>query len=89
MDEEQAVWLDGNALAGMLYDLFGTEMTTVQRSCPACGTRSAIGAHRAYHGAGEVLRCPSCSALAMRIAVLPLRRVVHVTGAFTLDLPRR
>jgi predicted RNA-binding Zn-ribbon protein involved in translation (DUF1610 family) len=82
------LWLDGNALAGMLGEAFGVEMTRARRACPSCGVRSAIGAHRAYRGAGAVLRCPACGAAAMRIGTLADRYVVCVTGAWTLELPR-
>jgi predicted RNA-binding Zn-ribbon protein involved in translation (DUF1610 family) len=87
MDAE-ALWLDGNALAGILGEAFGTEMTSVRRGCPTCGVRSAIGAHRAYRGAGAVLRCPACGDLALRVATLADRYVVRMSGTWTLELPR-
>jgi uncharacterized Zn finger protein len=82
-----ALWLDGNALAGLLDEVFGAEMTTAMRRCQSCGTQSAIGAHRAYAGAGAVLRCPACGDLAMTIASLRDRRVVHLAGEWMLELP--
>ena len=85
---EQARWLDGNALAGLLGEVFGAEMTTMLRGCQSCGTHAAIGAHRVYHGAGPVLRCPACGDVALRIATLPDRHVVRLAGSWTLDLPR-
>jgi Family of unknown function (DUF6510) len=84
-----AVWLDGNALAGHLMEVFGTEMTTVQHVCQSCGARNAVGAHRAYPGAGAVLRCPACNDLALRITTLPDRYVVQLSGTWNMDhLPR-
>jgi hypothetical protein len=85
---DDALWLDGNGIAGLLAEVFGTETTTAQRSCQSCGTRSAIGAHRAYRGAGAVLRCPACGDVALRIAVLEDRHVVALSGTWTLQLPR-
>jgi hypothetical protein len=85
---DRAVWLDGNAIAGLLAEVFGTDMTTARRHCPSCGARNALGAHRAYQGAGIVLRCPGCGELAMRIATLPDRHVAHLTGSWSLELPR-
>jgi Family of unknown function (DUF6510) len=82
------LWLDGNALAGLLREVFGAEMTTAPHRCRSCGTRSAVGAHRAYFGAGVVLRCPVCSDVAMRIATLPDRHVVQLTGSWTIEHPR-
>jgi Family of unknown function (DUF6510) len=82
------LWLDGNDLAGLLAEVFGAELTAALRDCPSCGARHAIGAHRAYAGAGVVLRCPSCSGLALRIATLPDRHVVSFTGTWQLEVPR-
>ena len=83
---DDARWLDGNALAGLLLEVFGREMTAVPRRCPSCGTRSAVGAHRAYRGAGPVLRCPACGEPGLRIAVLADRHVVHLTGTWELEI---
>ena len=58
---EQALWLDGNALAGLLEELFATKLTDAPRSCGSCGAVRAVGAHRLYRGPGLVLRCPVCS----------------------------
>jgi Zn finger protein HypA/HybF involved in hydrogenase expression len=80
-----AAWLDGNALAGLLEEVFATEMTRAQRRCQSCGTRSALGAHRAYHGAGAVLRCPACGDMAMRIASLPDGYIVTIKGELTIE----
>jgi hypothetical protein len=79
-----ALWLDGNALAALLEELFGAEMTAAEWTCGTCGGRSAVGAHRLYRGAGLVLRCPSCAALALCVAELPDRRVVRLDGTWTV-----
>jgi hypothetical protein len=55
---------DGNALGGLLREIFTAELTAAERTCDSCRTRSAIGAHRHYAGAGHVLRCPACGDLA-------------------------
>jgi uncharacterized protein DUF6510 len=81
-------WLDGNGVAGLLREVFGAEMSTALRGCASCGDTNALGAHRAYVSAGVVLRCPSCSDLAVRIATLPDRHVVSLTGTWKLEVPR-
>lgn len=81
-----ALWLDGNAIAGILSEAFATEMTAVPRRCQSCNTVSAVGAHRVYYGAGVVLRCPACGDLAMRIATLPDRHIVRLQGDWTIEL---
>jgi hypothetical protein len=83
-----ALWLDGNGIAGLLYEAFGREMTTVERVCQSCRARNAVGAHRAYRGAGTVLRCPSCGDVALQIVALPDRHVVELAGSWTLAIAR-
>ena len=57
MDE---LMLDGNAVAGLLQELFVVEMTTALATCGACGATEAVGATRVFRGAGVVMRCPHC-----------------------------
>jgi predicted RNA-binding Zn-ribbon protein involved in translation (DUF1610 family) len=83
------LWVDGNALAGLLQEVFGADMTLAMRRCQSCGTRSMLGAHLAYRGAGAVLRCPACGDMALRIATLNDRHVVHMAGELTLEVPSR
>jgi hypothetical protein len=85
---EQALWLDGNALAGLLQELFGTELTDAPHGCASCGAIRAIGAHRLYRGAGLVLRCPVCSAVALVVATAPNRHVVHLAGTWRMEMSR-
>jgi hypothetical protein len=84
----QPVHLDGNALAGLLSEAFGTDMTAAMRDCSHCGDHSALGSHRAYVGAGVVLRCPGCDQVSVRITSLPDRHVVEFRGAWRLAVPR-
>jgi len=84
----EASWLDGNGVAGLLAEVFGADVTAVVRACGSCGTAAPVGAHRAYRGAGVVLRCPGCEDVAIRIAQLPDRTVLEVRGAWTVELPR-
>jgi len=86
-DDDAGLWLDGNAAAGLLAEVFAMEMTAVQRACGSCGARAPVGAHRMYRGAGAVLRCPECGDLALRIAILGDRHVVHMRGSWTLEVP--
>jgi Family of unknown function (DUF6510) len=83
---DTALWLDGNSIAGLLGEAFSAEMTTVPRKCQSCATISPVGAHRAYRGAGIVLRCPVCGDFALSIVTLPDRHIVHLRGQWTLEL---
>jgi hypothetical protein len=75
---------DGNAIAGLLQEVFVAEVTAAGRVCQSCGLDSQIGAHRLYRGAGLVLRCPGCGDLAACIAVLPDRNVISLHGTWSL-----
>lgn len=55
-----ALMLDGNAIGGLLQDVFATEMTTAIGTCNACGAAEPVGAIHVFRGAGFVLRCPHC-----------------------------
>jgi Zn finger protein HypA/HybF involved in hydrogenase expression len=57
MDE---LMLDGNAVAGLLQELFAVEMTTAIATCGTCGATEAVGAIHVFRGAGMVMRCPHC-----------------------------
>lgn len=71
--------LDGNALGGMLGELFGFEVTVTWGTCAGCGADNQLGAAVLYaHGMGAVLRCPVCDN--------PLIRIGHAAGRRWLDL---
>ena len=74
---------DGNAIAGLLSEVFVAEFTTMERTCQSCGDRNPAGAHRSYRGAGVVLRCPNCDDVALRIAELPDGLVFQLRGAWS------
>ena len=73
---------DGNDVAGLLDEVLGADMTSARRRCRACGADSALAAHRAYHGAAIVLRCPSCEDVALRIGRLGEQVVFEWRGSF-------
>lgn len=66
--------LDGNAVAGDLYEYYGEEMTPVSGTCRHCRARSVVAELRVYlHAPGVVVRCPSCGS--------PVMVVLTVEGA--------
>jgi ribosomal protein S27AE len=53
--------LDGNAIAGTLFEYFGVEMTAVRGTCAHCGASALVAELVVYVRApGAVARCPSC-----------------------------
>jgi uncharacterized protein DUF6510 len=74
---------DGNGVAGLLGEILAVEPTALQRRCQSCGAENALAAHRAYHGAGVVLRCPACADVALRVGVRDDALVFEWRGTFT------
>jgi hypothetical protein len=53
--------LDGNAIGGVLLDVFGTEMTTAMTVCLNCGAGLQLAEQPVYTRApGIVVRCRTC-----------------------------
>jgi hypothetical protein len=82
-----AQWLDGNAIAGLLEELFGGDLTDAPHRCQSCGEARPVGAHRLYRGAGLVLRCLRCGAVALVVATLRDRHIVQFTGTWRIEIP--
>jgi len=60
--------LDGNAIGGLLREIFAVEMTSASSTCGGCGAVHAIGRLDVYANApGVVARCPACGQVLMRI----------------------
>ena len=59
--KEADLMVDGNALAGVLGEVFVHEMTSARVACDGCGEVEPLGAEHAYTQApGIVLRCRHC-----------------------------
>jgi hypothetical protein len=64
--------LDGNALGGVLADVFGRDVTGGEAGCRACGAHNPVGALMAYNRApGSVLSCPGCGAVLLVVVQRP------------------
>jgi hypothetical protein len=83
--------LDGNALGGLLDDVFAFEITTARCTCEGCGAVRVVGALRVYADApGVVVSCPGCDGVVFRFVRddnnrvwLDMRgiRVLHIHSA--------
>jgi hypothetical protein len=78
--------LDGNAVAGLLQEVFAVEMTTALASCGHCGAASAVGALHVYPGAGTVLRCAHCEKALVTIVRADKRVSIGFLGIGTLQV---
>jgi hypothetical protein len=58
--------VDGNAIGGLLIEVFGTEMTHVIGTCASCGTTGPVAGFVVYLGGpGTVARCRTCGSQLM------------------------
>jgi hypothetical protein len=80
--------LDGNAIAGALFDVFGVEMTTATGVCAGCGATAQIGELAVYVRApGTVVRCRACERVLM--VLVTIRGVTCVDQRGLAALERR
>ena len=78
--------LDGNAIAGLLQELFAVEMTTAIGTCSGCSTAGPVGTAHLYRGAGIVLRCPHCDNVLAKIVKNDSRVWIDLPGIRTLEV---
>lgn len=78
---------DGNALAGLLAEVLAVDPTDVTRRCHSCGAEHPLAEHRAYQGAGVVLRCPTCRDAGVRIGVAEAELTLEWRGTFRVARP--
>jgi hypothetical protein len=79
--------LDGNALAGRLVEVFGSEMTTATGTCATCGASGPVAELVVYLRApGAVARCRSCSSVLMVLVEAHEVTCVDLRGLAALDI---
>jgi hypothetical protein len=77
--------VDGNAAAGILSEVFVSDLTTARAKCAGCGaTRTVAVLHVYAHGMGTVIRCPGCDGVVLRIARTPTHVWLDATGAASI-----
>jgi hypothetical protein len=81
--------LDGNAIGGVMLEVFGVEMTAVPGTCANCGAREQLASTDVYVDApGIVVRCRHCEAVLVRIVQARNRTWLDVSGLASIELPR-
>ena len=72
--------VDGNAMAGVLHDLFARDLTEMGYKCTGCGHTGVVAELAVYRsGPGTVARCRDCDTI---VLMLSERR-----GMYCIDLP--
>jgi hypothetical protein len=84
MDEDR---LDGNAVAGELGSIFGVDLISAVGECASCGATGRLASLHAYVRApGIVLRCPSCTAVQLRVVRSETRSWVDLRGLRCIEI---
>jgi phage FluMu protein Com len=77
--------LDGNAIGGLLLEVFGAEMTAAIGTCAFCGRVGPVAETVVYLRApGTVVRCRTCGNVLMVFAEVHGRRCVDLQGLAAL-----
>jgi hypothetical protein len=78
--------LDGNAIGGLLIEVFGAEMTAAWGTCRTCGARGQVAGLAVYlRGPGTVVRCPVCDSVLMVFVRRHGTTCVDLQGLAALD----
>lgn len=80
--------LDGNALAGVLHDLFGRDMTTMGYTCTSCGRMGVMAELVVYmSGPGAVARCRNCDTILLMLTERHGMYCVDISGMTETSAP--
>ena len=80
--------LDGNAIGGLLNNVFGAEMTMAQAECGRCRARGPLAECEVYLGGpGVVVRCRVCHTIVMVLVEVREMVCVDLSGLSELELP--
>jgi hypothetical protein len=85
--ETRDLVVDGNAIGGVLLELFATDLTAAPCVCQACGARSEMARLDVYvHAPGIVVRCRHCENVMLVIVRGPSRTWIDLRGTRGLEL---
>lgn len=82
--------LDGNAIGGLLHEVFGAEMTAAIGTCATCGAHAPMAETYVYLRApGVVVRCRTCGAVLMVVVRRDEQNCVDTAGLAALERAAR
>ncbi len=77
--------VDGNAIGGVLNEVFSTEMTAAASVCGTCGDARPVAELVVYlHAPGTVVRCRTCDSVLMVFVTINDRTCVDLQGLAVL-----
>lgn len=81
-------FLDGNAVGGVLGQVFAVDVTAAVGRCNGCGRSAVMAETRVYVDApGTVVRCPGCESVLLRVVQSDDRTWLDLRGLAVLQLP--
>jgi hypothetical protein len=79
--------LDGNAIAGQLYDAFGVDLTGATCTCALCGATGYVAETVVYmRGPGTVGRCRTCGEIHLVLVTIHDITCVDMSGLAAMEL---
>jgi hypothetical protein len=82
-------WVDGNALGGVLSEVFAADLTMATTTCAGCRGVAPLAVLHVYLDApGAVARCPGCGTVQMRLVHSETRFWLDLSGIRVLEIPR-
>jgi Family of unknown function (DUF6510) len=84
----EPTYLDGNAAAGALSEVFAMDVTSAITRCDGCGQTGVFAESRLYVDApGLVARCSGCDAVLLRVVSTPTDTYLDLRGLTYLRVP--
>jgi hypothetical protein len=81
-------WVDGNALGGVLGEVFAADLTMATTTCAGCRGVAPLASLRVYLDApGAVARCPACGGVQVRVVRHESRSWLDLSGIRVLEIP--
>ncbi len=79
--------LDGNAIGGELFHVFGADLTAAACVCACCGATSFVAEAVVYmRGPGTVARCRACGELHMVLVTIRDVTCVDMRGIASMEM---
>jgi hypothetical protein len=87
-DDPYYGYVDGNALAGPMAELFAADVTTATSNCANCGMTGPVAGLQVYARApGMVARCPGCDNVMMKYVRTPDAAWLDMSGTAAMRFP--
>ncbi|SDY91802.1 hypothetical protein SAMN05444365_104135 [Micromonospora pattaloongensis] len=81
-------YVDGNALAGPLQEIFAVDVTAASTRCVSCALTAPVASLTVYdHAPGLVARCPGCAEVVLRVVRGPESAWLDLRGTTCLCVP--